>query len=133
MKLYFIALLSLLGSCSAMSNKDPKADKICTQEFKMISVQFKDVNGATVPVADFQTINKRLNKPMVQTNEGLPGYYIVASDADLNTLSVKGDPIQVSARNPKTNQTVTASYVISGGIDACHIGKVSGPEIITVN
>lgn len=131
MKLFAIVLLHFLVSCSAITSV-PKAEKICTQEFRMISVQFKDGNGSDVAVTDLQVINKRTNKPLVQPdNEARSGYYTVASDADLNTLSPKGDPIGVSARNPQTNQTVTASYVISGGVDACHIEKLSGPEIIT--
>lgn len=122
----------VLLSCSAASRLT-KPDKICTTEFRMISVQFKDANGSSIAVTDFRSINLRTNLGLTQNNEGLPGYYTVASDADLHMLSPKGDTIRVTASHPETKKTVSGLFVVSGGKDACHVEKLSGPETITIN
>lgn len=128
----FLVLIAILVSCSTISKT--KSGKICTMEFRMISVQFKDANGSNVAVTNFRSINKRTNSALIQTNdEGLPGHYTVASDADLHSLSPKGDTIQVSANHPGTEVTISGLFVVSGGKDACHVEKLSGPEIITIN
>ena len=131
-KLIILVISAVLFSCSAV-NKLTKPDKICTTEFRMISVQFKDANGSSIAVTDFRSINLRTNQGLTQNNEGLPGYYTVASDADLHMLSPKGDTIRVTASHPETKKTVSGLFVVSGGKDACHVEKLSGPEIITIN
>jgi hypothetical protein len=101
---------------------------------RMISVQFKKADGSNVAVTNFRSINKRTNSELAQSSsEGLPGHYTVASDADLHSLSPKGDTIQVSANHLRTGATISGLFVVSGGKDACHVEKLSGPEIITIN
>ena len=56
------------------------------------------------------------------------GNYAVVTDSDTKNLSPKGDTIDVSAVNPRTNQKKTVQFVVSGGKCACHIEKISGPE-----
>lgn len=100
----------------------------------MVPVKFNDAAGSPVIVKDFSAINKRTQQPMVQNNEPATinnqGNYIVASDADRKELSDSGDTVVVSATNPKTNEIKKAEFVISGGICACHINKISGPDKI---
>ena len=133
MKRLLPILLFFAASCSTIHHT-PQADKICTTEFRMVRVQFKDTQGNNVTVTNFKAINKRTGILMKQPDDdGLPGYYTVASDADLHTLSTKGDIIEVSARDVNTGKAISGSYVISGGADACHIEKLSGPEVITVS
>jgi hypothetical protein len=131
-KISFVAAIVLsLQYCS--SAKITGAEKICTTEFRIIRIQFKDASGKDVAVNDYHAINKRTGKSVKQTDEGLPGFYAVASDADLPALSTSGDTIQVTARQSQTNETIQVPFVIRGGEEACHIEKISGPEVITIN
>lgn len=97
----------------------------------MVQVKFIDASGNPVIVKDFSSIIKRTNNPVMKNNDPAgSGVYTVASDADLKQLSEKGDIIMVSATHPQTNKKIEAEFVISGGLCACHINKISGPAEI---
>lgn len=127
-----LILCLILVSCSS---SDPTAckDKVCTMEFRMVSVRFVDDTGNPQVVKDYSAVNKRTGRSMTPNYDNLvQGFYVVASDSDLKELSEKGDIVLVSATNPKNNTKVTAEFVISGGICICHISKISGPETIKI-
>lgn len=129
--IYILSICSLcFGACSA-SNKPVCEDLICTMEFRMVQVKFIDASGNPVTVKDFSSIIKRTNNPVMKNNDPAgSGVYTVASDADLKQLSEKGDIIMVSATHPQTNKKIETEFVISGGLCACHINKISGPAEI---
>lgn len=129
--IYILSICSLcLGACSA-SNQPVCEDLICTMEFRMVQVKFIDASGNPVIVKDFSSIIKRTNNPVMKNNDPAgSGVYTVASDADLKQLSEKGDIIMVSATHPQTNKKIEAEFVVSGGLCACHINKISGPAEI---
>ncbi|MEJ7691945.1 hypothetical protein [Daejeonella sp.] len=134
-KLIYIFSFSLVFvfACSATKTEPVEcAQMICTQEFRMVQVKFKDAAGNPVTVKDYSAINKRTGTSTVQNNEPVTvnnqGIYTVASDADVKKLSEAGDVITVSATHPTTNNKVTAEFVVNGGKCACHINKVSGPS-----
>ena len=102
----------------------------------MVQIKFTDTSGNALTVKDYSSINKRTNKPMMQNNEPTTinnkGNYIVASDADRAQLSESGDTILVSATHPQTNKKIETEFVVSGGICACHINKISGPAEVVL-
>ncbi len=138
-KLVFIfsVSVSFLFACSATKTNPVECGQmICTQEFRMVQVKFKDAAGNPVTVKDYSAVNKRTGVSTVQDNDPATvnnqGIYIVASDADVKKLSESGDVITVSATHPATNNKVTAEFVVKGGACACHISKVSGPSEIVL-
>ncbi len=127
---------SLLAACSTTKTQPAECEQmICTQEFRMVQVKFKDAAGNPVTVKDYSAINKRTGESTVQNNDPATvnnqGIYVVASDADVKKLFESGDIITVTATNPTTNKKVTTEFVVSGGLCACHINKVSGPAEIS--
>lgn len=129
-----LSAINILFSACSTTSESQCPDLICTQEFRMVQVEFKDATGNNIAVNDFTAINKRTGESTIQNNEpstvNTPGSYIVASDADLKELSESGDAIVVSATNPETNKKSSAEIVVSGGKCACHITKLSGPSEI---
>ena len=124
----FLVLGFLMLSCS---DSVECADIVCTKEFRTVSLRFVDANGNPQIVKDFTVVNKRTGEIMTAINDmASQGLYVVASDADLLKLSEKGDNVQITAINSKTNVKVQADFVISGGLCACHINKISGPDTL---
>lgn len=119
----------ILCSCTKSNSKDC-GEKICTTEFRMVTVKFSDETGKTIIVKDFSAINKRTGKAMASSGQSDPASYVVASDSNKGDLSESGDVILVSATNPQTDQKKQAEFVIGGGPCACHISKISGPDLI---
>lgn len=130
----FPAVALFFFSCSTTSPK-PECGKImCTLEFRMLQVHFKDSSGNSLVVKNYSAINKRTGESTITQGELLnpnsQGVYVVANDADVKKFSEAGDVIIVSASHPTTNKKATAEFVITGGMCACHINKVSGPSEI---
>lgn len=128
---------TFLFACTAIKTKPVECGQmICTQEFRMVQVKFKDAAGNPVMVKDYSAINKRTGESTLQNNDPATvnnqGIYIVASDADVRKLSESGDIINVTATHPTTNNKVTAEFVVKGGACACHITKVSGPSEVVL-
>lgn len=132
--LLLICCIFLLSCTDKVLVTDDCPSMVCTQEFRSVSVKFKDAAGKAIIVNDFSAIIKRTGKstaPYPTDTTYFKGSYSVATDMDTKTLLPDGDTIDVSAVNPKTNQKKTAQFVVSGGKCACHIGKISGPEEIS--
>ncbi len=96
----------------------------------MITVKFSDETGKTIIVKEFSAINKRTGKEMASSGQSDSANYVVASDSNKGDLSESGDVILVSATNPQTDQKKQAEFVIGSGPCACHISKISGPDLI---
>ena len=127
----FSVFFMILASC-ATTDVSECGEMICTQEFRMVTVRFSDESGRPVIVKNFSSKNMRTGRSTVQNNDLIDqGNYVLASDADRKDLSESGDIILVSATNPKTNITKEAEFVVSGGLCACHINKISGPDKIS--
>ena len=132
MKLFYLACLLLcLSACSERISESEKCPEVmCTQEFRTVSVRFKDASGNPIVVNDFSAKIKRTGKviDIAANAAGIKGTYVVISDAERRELQTQGDTIIVTATNPATKQKKAIKYVVSGGKCACHIGKLSGPE-----
>ena len=132
-QLFATFVLLLFTACQTDTVKVCE-DRVCTEEFRSISVRFLDNKGESLIVKDYQSLNKRTGKVL---HAGKPadypatGYYTVVSDGDLRELSEKGDVIVVSARHPENNSLKEGQFVVAGGKCACHISKISGPEQIS--
>ncbi len=127
----FLLIPFAIGGCTPAKSVQCE-NMICTQEFRSVTVKFKDASGNAVAVKDFKSVNNRTGKEITsESSQNNWGGYTVVSDADTKTLSEKGDAIVVTATHPATNKRVSAEFVVSGGACACHINKISGPEEIT--
>ncbi len=130
-----ILLLSivLLSACSKNKPQKPACgSQVCTAIFATVGIHFTDKQGNAIAVENFTVFNLSSNKiltPGVPNLDLVKGYYIIASDSDKQDFSTDGDNIRVSATDPATNQTKTATFKISGGCN-CHVGKLSGPDTL---
>ncbi|MDB5120406.1 MAG: hypothetical protein JWN56_1624 [Sphingobacteriales bacterium] len=125
-----IILLLMVMSLAACTDK--LRDRICTTEFRTITIRFKNVAGDYVTVQNFKAVVERTGVELNNSNNQLAMfYYAVASDSDIQKLSKEGDIINVTATNPSNGNPISATFKIGGG--ECHIEKVSGPEELTVN
>lgn len=128
---YLLICCMCLLSCTNKVLVTDCPSKICTQEFRSVSVKFKDSAGKPILVKDFSAIIKRTGKStkLYPTDTTYSkGSYSVVTDFDTKNLLPEGDTIVVSAVNPTINQKRIVQFVVSGGKCACHIQKVSGPE-----
>lgn len=132
-----IAAFTVLLSCTVKREQQAAVDcppKACTMEFRTVGVVFTDSSGDTLQVKNFSARLKSKGEKLPSAESDSPAtlnqFYLVATDGDKSALSIQGDTVQVSATHPRTGQTKTTDFVISGGRCECHINKVSGPETI---
>lgn len=128
-----LILLTGLLCLSGCELDNSGCSSLCTTEFRIITVAFKDQSGKPVIVDDYEVINQRTGL-QIQTPKPdtvyFKGIYVVASDADIMQLSGSGDPVLVTAKNPDTNEQVSAMFTIAGGECNCHVFKKAGPNEI---
>lgn len=130
-----ILLLSivLLSACSKNQPQKPACgSQVCTAIFATVGIHFTDKQGNAIAVENYTVFNLSSNKPLtpgVPNLDMVKGYYVVASDNDKKDFSTDGDNIKVSATDPATKQTKTATFKISGGCN-CHVAKLSGPDTL---
>jgi len=133
-KMHCLIFLFIALFCSCAESLTTECPSIvCTQEFRSVTVQFKDSGGKPLIVKDFKAIIRRNGmsiKSAAVDTVNFKGSYAVATDADRKYLLESGDTIDVQALNPKTNQQKVTSIVVSGGKCACHIEKMSGAEVV---
>lgn len=124
MKIYYLALVVsfLFVTCSV--KKDEPV--MCTEEFRTVSVKFKDSSGNNILVENYKAVIKSSGLQLHSDSDKQENNYIVATDADNEKLSKVGDTILVTANHPVTKALISENYVIKGGV--CHIEKVSGPD-----
>lgn len=126
-----IAAALVIASCGK-KNVSTCPDKVCTEEFAMITMLFKNKNGKGEPLSKLTVINKRTNKPVDRSTSAtldmIPGGYLIIDDRSTKTLSENGDDILVTATDSTGTQTKTATLKVAGGACACHIKKLSGPD-----
>lgn len=137
MKKLIIALLmgSALLSCKKKTTGDSDCEnKICTEEFRSVTIQFVDNKGQVTEVKDFSVINQRTGEK-VYANSAITanlstGAYIVVDDGNTKSFSEEGDDLKITGTSEKTGQKKSAIIKVTGGKCACHINKISGPEQI---
>ncbi|MCD8741788.1 hypothetical protein LT679_14325 [Mucilaginibacter roseus] len=130
------ALLIVFVAVSILScgkkNVSTCPDRVCTEEFAMILMLFKDQNGPVKSLSKLSVINKRTNQPIDRGTAAAinttPGYYLIIDDRSTKTLSESGDDILITATDSAGTKTKTATIKVAGGACACHIKKLSGPD-----
>ena len=120
---YLIGICCLFALFVACDDDD--AGTICTEEF--VSVGFT-IDGDPAP-AEVTTFFKDAMPPSTRVLEAQNGFYTIVDDSDQEALG-EGEFTYVVEGTDSTGATLfSEEYVIS--VDECHVGKVSGPEVIS--
>jgi hypothetical protein len=131
--LSLLLLATAFTSCNKNHQQPACSTGVCTKEFVSVGIRFVDKNGNGVSVNSFVAKNLRSDSVIVAPGAIDPGFSpafkAIANDNIIDKFSTAGDNVQITATNPSTNQTKTATVKIAGGC-ACHISKVSGPETV---
>ncbi|WP_207427196.1 hypothetical protein [Pedobacter sp. SYSU D00535] len=110
------------------------ASLMCSDDFKIVSVRFKDALGNPIAVKDFKAVNLRTRQSMVvgSVTDTMysKGNYTIASDLHVKKVSEEGDTIIVSGIHPDSNIGQVAKLVIARDDCSCHVAKLAGPEEI---
>ncbi|MCC8408805.1 hypothetical protein LJ707_07680 [Mucilaginibacter sp. UR6-1] len=134
--LLIVFVAATMLSCGK-KNVSTCQDKVCTEEFAMILMLFKDKDGPVKSLSKLTVINKRTNQPVdrgsAATINTTPGYYLIIDDRSTKGLSESGDDILITATDSTGTQTKTAIIKVAGGACACHIKKLSGPDELQFN
>ncbi|RYD76031.1 MAG: hypothetical protein EOP53_15450 [Sphingobacteriales bacterium] len=137
-KLPFLLLfIPLVNTCNQASQQQAQKcpEKACTMMFASIPVKFVDNNGQPAAVKNYKAVNLRTKEDIThQDNSNTTGsFFAVADDSDLKKLTEAGDDIEVTATDSASNKQVSGIIKVSGGVCACHVARISGPEEIKVN
>ena len=142
MRALFFALPLLLTGCSLLwpgSDDDGGHSVACTLEFVTYAVDVRLPDGSPADSVTVITTNERTGVTYGQCldpNEigvgcavdGEPGRYVVYTDGQVDQTSETGDDVTV--RGWRGDLTFEAAFRFSGG--ACHVGKLAGPESVTL-
>jgi hypothetical protein len=134
-KLFFVLLAAVPFAVSC--NEESKSNcpnKVCTEEFAMITIKAVNKKGEPVRLRSITSVNQRTKeslKTIDDTYAGLQkGTYIAVDDKSTKLLSEAGDSVLVTAIDSSGTITKTAVLKVAGGNCACHVSKVSGPDEI---
>jgi hypothetical protein len=128
MKLFlvvFIALLFLAG-CKEYN----KIDCLCTQEFRMITVEITDSLNRPLTNLQTRTINMygKTIIPLYKKLDFQPNLYVIADDSNLNSLTTLPTAfVFIVTDSVKSN---SYNYVLNTDDCKCHINKIEGPQKI---
>nr|WP_121271103.1 hypothetical protein [Pedobacter schmidteae] len=129
-----LSLIGMLLSCKDKTVDTECEDRICTEEFRALVINFVDNKGAAAEVKDFSVVNQRTGERVYanssMTANLIKGAYIIVDDGNTKKLSEAGDDLKITGTSVESKQTKTAIVKVKGGKCACHIEKVSGPEQI---
>lgn len=121
----------LLGGALLAAGCTPDDGLVCTTEFAMVTVYVQDALAAPVTAATVTTVLVRTGDTL-PVNQSLillaPGHYVVVDDASTSRLRPTGDSLAVTIRNGPAS--LTAGYRVRG--DGCHVGRLSGPDTLTM-
>lgn len=124
-----IALIATFTSCQDIFNDDSKDVNCkrvaCTEDFRMITVSFKDHNGNAIELESFQVFYKETGKEFPLDEDLLTGMekgvYVIASDRDMEDVTMEGTDLIFRA-STSTKSTISEDVVI--GKDCCHIDRL---------
>ena len=132
----FLLLFSLLLASACKNNQKNSAcgTQVCTDLFAEVTVTFHNNTDTPINIQNLTVTDQRTGAVVVnQLPSTATGTYVIASDSNLKLLSAAGDNLLVTATDPATGQALTFTEKVTGGTCACHVAKVSGPEIVTFN
>lgn len=128
-----LALSTLILAAPGCSTTNEGAgDCVCTMEFRTIQVRVVDPAGGPAADLDVTVTNTRTGETLdVQQDAAgpaAPGTYTVATDSNVNDVSVEGDELHFRAAG--AGRTAEATFVVGRDSCACHIDRREGPDEI---
>lgn len=127
----FIFIIVNIMSCGKDENtNDCHQNLICTQIFVSITanVQWKSND---LKWLKSKTILKRTNEIIYSDTLSEYSVITIMSDGGLSKIKKEGDDLILEIYNENNQLLKTENYII--GHDCCHVLKISGPEIITLD
>lgn len=106
---------------------------VCTLQFASIQLSVLNPAAEPEPGVEIRTTIVRTGEVVHPLpNDGQPvGVYTILDDTAVGLLRVQGEQLQVTGA--KGNLSFTAQFVVRpDGSCRCHIVKVSGPEVVTL-
>ncbi|MGJ3234790.1 hypothetical protein [Marivirga sp.] len=133
--LYFLIAFSIsLFSCEEENLSSDDCDsvsKICTEEFRSITLEIVDLEGEPVILDDFYTFldsRKKFEFTLNEIQEG-QGVYPVLTDAEMDEIDREGTTLIFVGEKDGKN-LVEHQMVI--GHDCCHVILIEGDDKIVI-
>ena len=126
--LYFVVLI-ILGCTKKSSDECPK-NLACTEIFISIAVKIQKENQPSFKTEKIEVIfsDSGYRKPVVNDYNGM---YSFVNDNDINNIQKSGTIIYIIGKDGLNHELFNEKYVI--GHDCCHVIKLSGKDVITIN
>jgi len=124
-----LILLCVLSACRRDKGDCP-SDRMCTMEFRSITVEVRDGSGTDIVLDSARTMRNSDGRrfyfaPLTGTHQP---YYMVLSDAEMSELNTQGSAFRFEGFLADS-LLVAADYVIRHNY--YHIKKLSNPTVIT--
>ncbi|SMG28561.1 hypothetical protein SAMN05661096_01713 [Marivirga sericea] len=138
MKSSYLYFFIVLFSVSMLACEDENSDdcdfesKICTEEFKSVTLEIKDMDGNPVVLDDFYTFLDSRQKYEFQLNDPQEGrgIYPVITDSEIPELESEGTVFifvgEINGKNVVEHQMVI-------GHDCCHVQLLEGADKILID
>lgn len=117
-----IAAATICGGCS------DDRDVVCTEEFRMITLQVQDPDRKPVLLDSFFTVRAG-NGERIASTQQIPGYYTVLDDNYQPRLKRERDNFIFHGFRGGL-KVVEETYSVSA--DNCHITKLSGKDSVMI-
>lgn len=129
LSMLILGIVFCLASCE--DNTSP--DVVCTTEFVTANLLVVDQNNQPVSDVAITVLNGLTGSPYAIDASELynpqPGSYTIFHDGFKDDLLPGGQPVEV--RGEKDGHTFKADYLF--GADECHIRKLEGPDVVTID
>jgi hypothetical protein len=127
--LLLLPLFVVAASCRRDKGECPN-DRMCTMEFRTITVEVRDSMGGAVVLDSVRTV--RITDGRVFRFVALPGMpqslYVVITDAEMSEVNTRGVLFRFEGFREDSALAVS-DFLIRH--DCCHVEKLSGPTVIT--
>jgi hypothetical protein len=124
-------IVTAFATIVALSACTGEGALICTDSFAFVPLTVLDAAGNPVTglsIAD--TVIRTQHSFVVPQSLSLQaGTYVILDDSFRNQIRGNAESVRVSGFNGATRFTATFTFSVAGG---CHVGKVSGPDSVTV-
>jgi len=135
----YLVILLFAGSMTAvscMSHRHKNDDRLCTTEYRMLTISIKDINAKPVLLSDYfarktttgEIIDFAKESPYIDSINRLQGIYFICTDGMMGMTSLQGTEFEFHGILDST-EIVNETYIIAN--DECHVYMLAGnPEII---
>jgi hypothetical protein len=107
------------------------ANCVCTATFVFLIVTVHDPAGLPVTGVSVTVTQVRTGQVLaVQQGAPTAGTYIFLDDSFVRQISASGETLRVTGQ--KGSASFSADYVVGADSCGCHVQKVSGPDIVTL-